>query len=225
MPKDYVKYPYKPNRQLAEHGWRKRLLLVIIPIFLLSAIVYGFYIYKTHEADFAKLSISSWMTRMEAFISQPSAKPDANIPKTPIKEDNKQENEIQFDFYTELPNMQVTPSEPVNHDTVVSNENSRTLLKTPEQPNQKKELIKADDGTKKEQYVLQIAAFKNQTAAGEMRVSLLLAGHEVNIVKSNMGDQLIYLVQQGPYSNMAQVKSAQQELKQKGIDSVVKKAD
>ena len=69
-----------------------------------------------------------------------------------------------------------------------------------------------------------MAAFQSPAAAGELRISLLLAGFEADIVKSLTEDQqTLYLIQLGPYSNPSKAKSVQEEMKGKGIESVVKK--
>ncbi|HEX2548729.1 MAG TPA: SPOR domain-containing protein [Gammaproteobacteria bacterium] len=95
--------------------------------------------------------------------------------------------EVQFHFYTELPKMQV----------VVPTPNLQSDL------------------PQKHQYVVQIAVFKNLKEASEMRISLLLAGFEVNLIKTETS----FILQDGPYKNIADAKRMQIALKKKGYEN------
>lgn len=229
MPRDYARYVSKSKRPLAERGWRKRLLLVGFLLLLLAGAVCGVYVYQQHKAEFAQQSVRLWVKQVRAlFIKTPS---DQNTLKQTIDAsevaDAKQDAEIQFSFYTNLTNMQVSAPQTPFPQAVVENKSKPMLVKKPievAQTNQVAEtptarLVNAAD----EKYLLQIAAFKNPTAAGEMRISLLLAGFEVEIVKAMHNDQLLYQLQQGPFSTVAEVKGMQRELKKKGIESVIVK--
>lgn len=209
MPKDYAKYVSKSKRPLAERGWRKRLLWVGLLCFLLAGMTYGVYIYEHHKIQqtlgpFVK-QIQSW------FIKTPNQQALLQIPD----DSHEEETEIQFSFYTSLPSMQVpVQQEPSSH--VVENKVKPSLEKPP---------LTASAAVirHEEKYLLQVAAFKNPTAAGEMRISLLLAGFEVEIVKAMNNNQQIYQLQQGPFETIARAKAMQQQLKNKGIESVIVK--
>ena len=68
-----------------------------------------------------------------------------------------------------------------------------------------------------------MATFRNESNATQLRVSLLLAGVEVDIVKIKMSSHNIYRVQQGPYSNLQLAKARQQQLQKKGVEGVLEK--
>ena len=70
-----------------------------------------------------------------------------------------------------------------------------------------------------DKYTLQIAEFKNESEAGQLRLSLLLEGVEAEVVQ--IGE--IFRVQQGTYTTTALAKSAQKELEKQGITSQVQK--
>ena len=201
MQKDYAKYTFKQKPQLVEHGWRYRLLLVIFMLGILCFIGYGYYLYIKQPDRWNFSKIQSF------FIQKPEKKNTLQVVK---KQEAKQENAVQFHFYTELPSGQVAPVMPEKPVEMAENK----PLPVPSNI----------ENSKKGQYVLQVAAFKNVSSAGDMRISLLLAGFEVDMVKSMTDDrQLLYLIQQGPYPSLAQAKSVQKQMKQKGIESVVKK--
>lgn len=193
MQKDYAKYTFKQNHQLVEHGWRYRLLIVIFVISFACFVGYAYYLYDKYSDQWSVAKIKSFFVHKQSKNSVPS--------QIVTNQEKKQENDIQFSFYTELSNKQVMQATETERVVPVITDNS-----------------------KKGQYVVQVAAFKNPSAAGEMRISLLLAGFEVDMVKSVTEDhQPLYLIQQGPYQRLEQAKSMQQKMKQKGIESVVKK--
>lgn len=117
------------------------------------------------------------------------------------------EPDIHFDFYTELPNVQVQPSEPLDHPAVINPPSSVGVTPTPTAP----------------QFILQIAAFKDEITASEFRISLLLAGFDANIVKAEANHQIFYRIQQGPYPSVGQAKVFQAQLAKKGFKSDIRK--
>lgn len=224
MLKDYVKHEYKINRRVAEQGWLRRLLLVLVPLLLLVAVGYGIYVYKNAKPDFSKISVSVWINDIRSFMNHStlSARSSASSTPAPSVQEKSEQDDIQFNFYTELANRQVMVDEvPEATPAIIPVTQAPASLEKEPTPIQKKPSTTAAVDT----YVLQLAAFKNQTAAGEMRVTLLLDGLSATIVKTEVNDAVIYLVQQGPYSSLTEVKSMQKKLKQKGIESVIKKAE
>lgn len=95
--------------------------------------------------------------------------------------------EVQFHFYTELPKMQV-------------------VLPSPDLTSQTPQ---------KDQYVVQIGVFQHAREASEMRITLLLAGFEVSLIKTEAG----YILQDGPYHNISDAKRMQAALKKKGYEN------
>jgi cell division protein FtsN len=139
----------------------------------------------------------------------------------------KPDADIQFSFYTNLATMQVSAPQVSPSQMAVENKIKPMLVDKPiEKVNTNQTVISPTVSPTKavdDRYLLQIAAFKNPTAAGEMRISLLLAGFEVEIVKAMHDGQLLYQLQQGPFSTVAEAKAMQRELKKKDIESVIVK--
>lgn len=210
MPKDYARYANQPKRTLAKHGWRRRLLLVIVFLFLILSAGYGFFIYKHYQNTAILSSFTVWLKKITTIFE----KKPANVE---VASDNKnlenktQEADIQFSFYTNLPAMQVS---------ALPGPEKIIVKKEPQQP---EVITKMTEVAAENKYLLQLAAFKNPSSASEMRISLLLIGFEVDIVKTMRENQPIYQVQQGPYSRLSQAKNMQQQLKKKGIESVIVK--
>lgn len=211
MPKDYARYVNnQPKRPLAKHGWRNRLSLAVFLIFLLVSAGYVVHVYKQRKVEFAQQGMTSWVKQLKTWFINPLKEQDRDllfVDQNPAEE-AKQDADIQFSFYTNLPTMQVPALQsPAPTTTVLVEDTSGTTpIKKPE-----------------EKYLLQMAAFRNPAAAGEMRISLLLAGFEVEIVKAMNNNQQIYQLQQGPFANIVQARSMQRELKKKGIESVIVK--
>ena len=72
------------------------------------------------------------------------------------------------------------------------------------------------------QYILQLGTFQSENEAAEMRVSLLLAGWDVNLVQKTVEGHIQYQVEQGPYSSLEQAKAAQKTLQRQGLASLIK---
>jgi len=185
MEKDYAKYPYSGNREFIIHGWRGRLLFVVILLLLMMGLGSGFYLWKKHQNSFV-----AWASGIKSTILHKNEKP---ILSAGIK---NEESEVQFHFYTELPNISLARSDSEN--TQVS----------------KKSNVKS-------QYMIQIGKFNNEKEASEMRISLLLVGFEAKVVKSktNAGD--IFLLQQGPFTKHTDAKKILVRLKHQGYENAV----
>jgi cell division protein FtsN len=229
MPRDYARYVNKPKRPLVERGWRKRLLLVGFLVLLLGGGAFGFYVYQHQKGEDATHSVGLWVKQVKAlFIKTPEEQEALKLTVDHSKAvSDKQDAEIQFSFYTNLATMQVSAPQAPSPQTLVENKSNPILVKKPiaeaavpeaAVPTASRATVVAD-----ERYLLQIAAFKNPTAAGEMRITLLLAGFEVEIVKAMHNGQQLYQLQQGPFSTVAEVKAMQRELKKKDIESVIVK--
>lgn len=228
MPRDYVRYVNKQKRPLVERGWRKRLLFVGFLLLLLSSLTYGVYVYQQPRTEDASESIGLWVEQVITLFKKTSNDQQSAQKLMDSSEGMgaKPDADIQFSFYTDLANMQVSAPQPPSQ---LANKNKTQLLpvvKPVERIDTNQTVIPSTVSQAKvvaERYLLQIAAFKNPTAAGEMRISLLLAGFEVEIVKAMHDSQLLYQLQQGPFSTVAEAKVMQRELKKKDIESVIVK--
>lgn len=202
MQKDYAKYTFKKTSPWLTHGWRYRLVLVVFIVCLIASIGYAYYLYDKYADRLSFAAVRSFFVHKE--------KKEAPIE---VQQEEKPENDIQFNFYTELPSgKEVLPT--FDNPTLTQQNEIGAVPAAP-----------ATESVKKGQYILQVAAFKNPSAAGELRISLLLAGFEADIVKSLTEDQQpLYLIQLGPYPSANKAKAVQDEMKGKGIESVIKKA-
>ena len=128
-----------------------------------------------------------------------------------------QNEDVHFDFYTELPNMRVALPASASTETV------KTISRPPQTVGQVDESIKSVIDSRKTptQIIVQLGEFKDPLNASQLRLSLLLAGIETEVVKTATHT---YRVQKGPYSSERQAKAAQQQLNKKGFDSMIKNA-
>lgn len=76
----------------------------------------------------------------------------------------------------------------------------------------------------KKLYIVQLGLFKNETAAGQTRVSLLLAGCEADTVTvtDEATKTTLYRLQKGPYPTLSQANGVVKQLQKKGVSAVVK---
>src|SRR6185295_7547009 len=116
-----------------------------------------------------------------------------------IKPPTVVENQVHFDFYTDLPNMRIKIEKLKQAQSISSD---------------KKNLPKKPGETS---YILQIGVFKTENEANQHRVTLLLSGIEVQMIQTEEGYQL----QKGPYSNLKEVQRLQKKLQTNEVSSVI----
>ena len=182
---------YAKKKMPARNSERKtRWLAVFAGLCLIGAAI-TYAIHLHQESRFLPgIHISTWV---EKAIGNVKNKPITEAQKTVADEP------IHFDFYTELPKMRVAiPAvAPIASEKALSAAPKTTA-----------------------QFVVQISEFKSQIQASQLRLSLLLAGIDTQIIKTT---QQTYRVQQGPFGTERQAKTAQQRLNQKGFDSTLSK--
>lgn len=198
MAKDYAKQfsNKKPGR-----NWFVDFLLVLALFLLISGLIFAAYAHKNPSS--AKFAISEWVVRIKSAFSHKKAIVPNKVPAA--AEEVSSEPSVRFDFYTELPAMQVG-----------AKSGSIRL----------REEAKADSPSPPaEHYFLELAVFKTESEASQARLSLLLAGIEADVVKATSKDKSIYRLQHGDYTDKKIAKTAQLELQQKGISAVIRKVN
>jgi cell division protein FtsN len=202
MARDYAKY--RSKKSISDK--KNRYPEVVIIIFLLTVIVvsgYWVYIHKLRGAFSPNSQATHAVANLQSFFHRDKlAKNQRELahaePVAPKQE------EVKFNFYDELPNMQVTVS------TASEEKNPATV--THVDANAVKKVENAA-------YILHLGNFKDSSAAAEMRISLLLVGIDAEIIKVGDGYQL----RQGNYATLARAKDSQKKLQMKGIDSTIVK--
>lgn len=198
MAKDYAKQ-FSNKKQ--GRNWFVDFLLVLALFLLVSGLIYAAYAHKNPSA--VKFPINEWVVRIKSAFSHKKA----IVPTQPpaVKEEASSEPSVRFDFYTELPAMQVG----AKSGSIRLREEAKVDF--PPSP--------------AEHYFLELAVFKTESEASQARLSLLLAGIEADVVKAASKDQSIYRLQQGDYTDKKSAKTAQLALQQKGISAVIRKAN
>jgi len=141
--------------------------------------------------------VAAWFNHAKTIVSKTSIKREQSPPVA-------KHDEIQFDFYTELPNMQVN----LPRSAEQIDESIKTVIA----------LHTANNKNTAAQFIVRLGEFKDPLNASQLRLSLLLAGIETEIVKT--ADHQ-YRVQQGPFATERQAKSAAQKLNKKGFEGSV----
>lgn len=209
MSKDYAnKNKYRPRRNdRCDTKFIPLAAAIFAVICFLSAMI--FIIHAYHQSTFfSREHIASWFSHAKTMVAKKN-KTSTNVSETQKTAEN---NDIRFDFYTELPNMQVNLPESAQMPEQKIEQSIKTVM-APKKINTvsaKKQTI---------QFIVQVGEFKNQLDASQMRLSLLLAGIETEIIKT---PEHRYRVQQGPYPSARQAKLAQKQLSRKGFEGSVK---
>lgn len=212
MAKDYAKRVFTTTRKPQKK--RRRIEFIILPVVLL-AVIGGYWGYL-HRADFlAPTNGASFLARVKAIITH---KKIGNNPEFLAKKQSNIEtqnsDDVHFDFYNELPKMQVTATQEQDDEKPVHP--SKPIIVTSHD-----EIPQAVDSS--HPYYLLLGSFKNENDASQSRLSLLLAGYEAVVSKINTDKGVIYHVQSAPIANMTEAKKQQRDLDQKGFVSTLKK--
>ena len=221
------------------------ILLTGIGVVLLCGI--GFFVYQGKK-QWGPSGISDYFAQIKTWIAERKSRLHQDVTKVKQVVANKShaEPQIHFEFYNTLPNMQVVVSESeltssAKNDHPVSSPEkttARTLASTQmtkkmplEKPSSASiSIVNADEleqefakQIKRITYVIQVGVFKNAADAERYKRSLAEAGFAANMVKLIVGQNQVYHVQLGPYSNKSQTKAIQQQLQKKGFSGLIRK--
>ena len=153
-------------------------------------------------------------------INQPAANntPPANQPPTLTAPEEPAEEELQLEFYTELPAYEVSvdanPVELTAQQAGIAEVVSElTGLEVADTPAETEETF--DPG-----FILQSGAFQQFDSARTENDRQRLIGLDVNIKEQELLGRTLYLVQSGPYTSSSLLKEAEQLLRANNIPSL-----
>lgn len=212
MSKDYAKRVFTTTRTRKKKP--RRIGLFILPIVLILSIIGGWAYYNKSyftgtDRSFLS-SVKGLMIHKHYAVNKP-----ASLPK--IKEQTDQEPKVHFDFYNELPNIQVTVPETADNATPPKPVINKSQV-TPATAEASQE--PAQPTTK---YILKVGQYTDSATASQERLSLLLSGFEAEVVKINSEQGEVYQVQHGSFTSMSSAKKMQKKLEAKGIACEIKK--
>ncbi len=128
---------------------------------------------------------------------------------------------VHFDFYAELSKGQGQGATENKSSKAVQPKHQKPKKTAKVETASIKPTVSNKAAVEESSYRVTLATFNNESNAVQMRVSLLLSGVEVDVVKVKVGDQYIYRVQQGPYSSLQLAKRKQQLLLKRGVNRAV----
>lgn len=189
MPKDYANSQHKENKPIA--GWVWMLAGLMIGLFV-ALLVY------INDNSSSESNLAEKLSK----VFQSKNKNDVRS----VKKNNKDEtpnnilSKLKFDFYTILPELDVTNLEEERQKTFKNSKSSKI----------------------KYNYVLQAGSFKKFADADKLKALLALQGIESNIqkVKINDGD-IWHRVRVGPLTTSKSLNKARRRLRDLGIASIV----
>ncbi len=125
-------------------------------------------------------------------------------------DEQKKDNQPVFDFYTLLPESEVTVSIP-----------DQAPAKTQPQKKDQKAAVPATS-TKPKKYLLQAGSFRSSKDAERLRAQLLLEGLTPKVERVNVGGgETWHRVQLGPFTDRISLQNAQKVLASQNIDSLL----
>ena len=164
MAKDYAKRVFTTTRKPKKK--RLRIELFIIPVLVLVIIASGYWGFR-HKLELTTVE-DTWLPRAKSLLTNKSvASKTQNVDKPKKIIQSNQQPDVHFDFYNELPKMQVTASE--SEDSATPKMVAK--IHDPE--------VSAKQSTNA--YVLQLGLFNDAIGASQLRLSLLLSGFEAEV--------------------------------------------
>lgn len=238
MIQDYGKY--KKKRQ----GQTKKVMVLaaIIGLFAVSLIFYLRYRHELTVANVKSMAAHEVSTYFPHIFEKEKAHP-AVKKKTPAAT-AEAAKPVHFDFYDELPKVQVGNLKEAQEEREMAEAEVEEPSPPPVAPSAAKAETKEHFSSKSiEQdlyadlsamkssektpdttpYILQIGIFHSQEAANRYRGALQSAGLRVDVVKVKLGSEYVYRIQQGPYRNTDQLKSAKKRLTERGVTCDIRK--
>lgn len=153
-------------------------------------------------------------------INQPAANklPSRNQPPSVVAAEEPAEEELQLEFYTELPAYEVS----VNANPVELTAQQAGLTEEPLTPatNTAPAAATATEETFDPGFILQTGAFQQFESARTESERQRLIGLEVNIKQQELLGRTLYLVQSGPYTSSRILNEAEQLLRANNIPSL-----
>ena len=237
MDRNFTKTTFAVRRP-PESGGKPRWAL-LIGVIVGFMVILGFVIYLYKHQTMKSFSLSLLSSRFTSFLDD-SQKGTPAEPKRLAAHTNKVEPQVHFEFYHTLPNVQlelpnaivmakntnqhatqvITPHKPLVDKTNRTSSNlASAFVVAPE------ELERELSNQLKQKYLIQLGVFRGNLAAKRYHNKLTRAGLKVSIVKIKLGKEDVYRIQQGPFFDKDRAKSMQKMLHQKGIASLVIKAN
>ncbi len=218
MRKDYAKKNmFAQKRKVRKQPPRLSVLLTVFFVaFVVSAS--GYWVYAHHGF---RDGVIAWVASAKSLLIKHKTDP---VKVAKQSDSNQDDNNVRFDFYTELPKMQVNTTSVLDKKTFVSPKLVEKLPRPAELAdidNSIQSVITAKKSQAKPlmQYTLQLGIFKDQLSASQLRLSLLLAGIDADVVKMQNNT---YRVQKGSFTSENQAKAMQRQINKKGFDSEIK---
>ena len=150
-------------------------------------------------------------------INQPASNtPSANQPPTIVADEEPAEEQLQLEFYTELPAYEVSvdarPVELTAQQAGVVEEAAAAVV-VADTPTETEETF--DPG-----FILQSGAFQQFDSARSENERQRLIGLDVNVKEQELLGRILYLVQSGPYTSSSVLNKAEQLLEVNNIPSL-----
>ncbi len=196
MPRDYAK-----QRVLQPSAKKKRANRPMVLFFVFALILSGAGLFWFIQHNLSQKNVENGaVSRLKAFFThKKTVVTRVSKPKLPPQDD------VRFDFYTELPNVQVSP-------VAIASMQESPLKKLQTAP-------ASQSGT----FIIQLGVFENENKASEARLSLLLNQLETEVVEFDDQGRKRYRLQHSGFVDIAQAKTMQKKFQAKGFESVIKK--
>jgi len=197
MAKDYAKRVFTTTRTRKKK--RMRVEWFIVPILVIIGAL-GYWVWRSYTSEHLSLK-KSWSAKKAPLMAAKS---------------NPEQPNVHFDFYNELPNVQMNQlveSAPADE---ISATKPPALVDMHTAKNLAAPIVAGA-------FIIDLGVYKTSSEASEQRISLLLSGCEAEVIKLTDATGDSFRIQRGPYVSEAEAKKLLGQLLRKGITGEIKK--
>ena len=241
MAKDYAKF-VPPKQRYSQEQPKVAEYFFIFLLVLVICGASGYFLFQKKFVDG-----DSPLARAMVFLhlKKPAVITVAKIiPKKLVKSNSPDQPQVQFDFYSELPNMQVTLSEPAQGAKGMAQLITTPKPKISETPavevtpaavkptvvfdsSDVDNLLASETGitshaSNSTAFYIQLGVFESETGAKRLLEAIQSVGFDAHVAKSLFGNRTLYQVTQGPYETRELAKMTQQRMQKRGIISIIR---
>lgn len=225
MKKDFSKQYTRRAARATNKGqtlWRWVVMMAMVAVLFCGAFI-G-YQYKKDPQKYPYLDTyvqqtTNWIAAHRSHLRQDIVKV-----KRLAANKNTEQEEIHFEFYTALPNMQMNATvqaEPAQTGVAAKPTITAPVVATVASPaNLDTQALEQDISAQINQgrYLLQLGVFRTQDSAARFQQSLADAGFQAKVITT---EKKVFKVQMGPFTNKNQARLAQIDLEKKGFNGVM----
>lgn len=214
MRRDFTRKSVAARRVARQRKWIRRISVLTAAITLAATGTSLLYYYQGGIA----LAFHEQSSGFQAWLAKHHENLNEQMLKVKQMAANKEPPAIHFEFYDELSNLQVANPKPeiVTLSTAAPLPQAIAVVDAKQFEAEFSKQIKANN------FIVQVAMFKNLQSAQKLSKDLLSSGLSAKVITLGSAEKPLYRVQLGPFEDKMQAALSQKQLQKKGLNSILR---